>query len=271
MADGRAARPGGGDALIRSGEPGRRARLRPLQRHPQSGVRGDRKRDAAKQPGGRRHQGTGGPLQGKDRPDVLLRLFGRAHRERPEHLLRPTRPVPRRRPRPLRLPLPPAHLDAALLGARYQRQARRLPEGPAEAGCRDQARRLAADRLGETPRDRGCDDDPRRPAGLGAGRLRPLDDVSQGRQRQGRERPRSRRTRRPWGRRTRPRWSGRRAREARGWGRRRLGICLDMPHARSVAARAGMLHRLSRPGRAGSGCRGRSPSCPSRRRRPPEA
>ena len=47
-------------------------------------------------------QGRGGPLPGRDRPDVLLRLLGRPHGERPERLLRPARPLPRRGPRSLR-------------------------------------------------------------------------------------------------------------------------------------------------------------------------
>ena len=55
---------------------------------------------------------------GENRPDLLLGLLGRPHRERPERLLRPPDPLPGRRPRPLRLLLPAAHLDAEVLAAR---------------------------------------------------------------------------------------------------------------------------------------------------------
>ena len=56
-------------------------------------------------------------VPGQDRPDLLLSLLGRPHRERPERLLRPRHPLPGRRPRPLRLLLPAAQLDAAVLRA----------------------------------------------------------------------------------------------------------------------------------------------------------
>ncbi len=106
-----------------------------------------------------------------DRPDLLLGLLRRPHRERPERLLRPADPLPGRRPRPLRRRLPAAHLDAAVLGRGDQRQARRLPRRPAQAGRRHQARGLTPDRLGAPGRNRRDDDDPRRPAPERARRL----------------------------------------------------------------------------------------------------
>ncbi len=134
--------------LLRPQRRRRRQRLRPLQRHPQPGLRGPRQRDRLDQRRGERDQGPGRDVRRQDRRDLLLRLLGRPHRERPERLLRPVGPLPGRRPRPLRLLLPAAQLDAQILRAGNQRQARRLPRRGTGESRRHQARRLAPDRLG---------------------------------------------------------------------------------------------------------------------------
>ena len=89
---------------------------------------------AATNQAARSDQGRGRHLRRQDRRNLLLRLLGRPHRERPERLLRPAGPLPGRRPRPLRLLLPAAQLDAEVQRAGDQRQARRLPRRAAEEG-----------------------------------------------------------------------------------------------------------------------------------------
>ena len=105
---GGAARAGRGGTLLRPHRRRRRQRLRPLQRHPQPGLRRTAERDRLDQRRRDGDQGPGGDLRRRDRRDLLLGLLRRPHRERPERLLRPGRPLPGRRPRPLRLLLPPA-------------------------------------------------------------------------------------------------------------------------------------------------------------------
>ncbi len=182
VAGGGAEGSGAGGALDRPHRRGRRQRLRPLQRHPQPGLRGARKRAAADQRGRRRDPRPGGHVRGRGRRDLLLGLLGRPHRERRQRL-RHRHPLPGRRPRSLRRRLPAAHLDAEVQRRRDERQAGRLAEGQAEAGGGHQARRLPPHRRGEADRDRRRQHRQRRTAGGRARRLQHLDELPKGRQR----------------------------------------------------------------------------------------
>ena len=131
-------------ALDRPHRRRRRQRLRPLLRHPQPGLRGAGKRVRQHQRRGRRDPRPGRDVRRRDRPDALLGLLGRPHRERRQRL-RLARPLPGRRPRSLRLLLPAAQMDARLQRPGNQLPPRRLPAGEAETGGDHQDRRLAAD------------------------------------------------------------------------------------------------------------------------------
>ncbi len=103
---------------------------------------------------GRRDPRPGRRCTAARSPQTFFSACSGGHTESIENVFRRRGPLPGRRPRPLRLLLPAAHLDPALHRRRDQRQARRLPEGQAEAGRGHQARRLAADRRREADRHR---------------------------------------------------------------------------------------------------------------------